>query len=62
MNQGILTFVVQHDSEDGDVVALRDPVHAAGHTEQERPIANDLAHEFALVGATGLHVACEFDA
>lgn len=57
-----LTFVVQHDSENGDVVALRDPVHAAGHAEQERPVANDLTHELALVSAASLHVTCELDA
>lgn len=48
-------LVVEHDGEDGEVVALGDPVDGAGHGEEEGAVADDLADEAR--GAGG-----EFDA
>lgn len=50
--------VVEHDGEDGDVVALRDPVDGAGHAEEVGAVADDLADELGFVRVVG----CEFDA
>jgi hypothetical protein len=55
------TFVVEHDCEDRDLVALCDPVHTPWHTEQESAITNYLTDELALVSSAGLHVAGELD-
>ena len=43
-----LTFIVQHDCQDRDVISLRNPVNAARNGEKECAIADNLADEFLL--------------
>lgn len=53
--RGVPALVVEHDGQDGEAVALADPVDGAGHGEEEGAVADDLADE--AVRARG-----EFDA
>ena len=48
---GRLTLVIQHDSQDRNLIPLRNPVHGARDGKEIRPIPHDLAHELPLVGA-----------
>ena len=48
-------IIIQHDRQHRQAVPLRDPIHAAGHREEERPVRHDLAHEAGGAGR-------EFDA
>jgi hypothetical protein len=52
------TLVVQHDSEDGDLVALCDPVDGAGDGEEIGAVADDLADKLLVAAEVGR----EFDA
>lgn len=38
-------LVVEHDGQDGQLIPLADPIHAARYAEEERPVADDVAHE-----------------
>lgn len=39
------TLIIEHDGENGKVVALTDPVHTPWYSKEERPITDDMAHE-----------------
>ena len=45
---GKLTFIVQHDCQDRDIISLRNPVNTARNGEEERAIADNLADESLL--------------
>lgn len=42
------TLIIEHDSENGEVVALTDPVYTPWYSKEERPVAYDVTHESLL--------------
>ena len=47
------TLIIQHDSQNRDLISLTDPIHAPRHAEQERAVADDLTHELLLAHGVG---------
>lgn len=54
-------FIVQHDRQDGEAVATRDPLDLAWHREQVGPIPDDLHDKFAFSRATVLDIGGQLD-
>jgi len=53
------TFVVEHNCQDWDVVALRNPVNRSWHTEEVCAIANNLDDKLSFSAI--LEIGCELD-